>query len=99
MHSAIWSADGQEILYNPAPQTFEAVSFRTTPTVEFGAPVSVPRPFQTGPPTIRRQYDMTPSGRILALMQPGQAAGPSASPKIHVVLNWFEELKQRVPVR
>jgi hypothetical protein len=72
---------------------FEAVAFRGKPSVEFGPPVEVPRPFQTGPPTLRRQYDMTRSGKILGLVMPG-AVGESQS--IHVVLNWFEELKQRV---
>ena len=93
-HTPIWSPDSKEIFFNPGPSAFEAVTFTTKPAVAFGNPVAVPRPFQTGPPQLRRQYDMTRSGKILGLNTPGQSqvGGP---PPILVVLNWFEELKQR----
>jgi Tol biopolymer transport system component len=94
-HTPIWSPDSTEILMNPGPQAFEAVTFVTKPAVTFGNPVSVPWVFQTGPPQLRRQYDMTKSGKILALRTPGQNP-TSGSPPILVVLNWFEELKQRL---
>lgn len=73
--------------------TYE-VTFTSKPAVAFGNPVAVSRPFQTGPPQQRRQYDMTRSGKILGLNTPGQSqvGGP---PPILVVLHWFEELKQR----
>jgi hypothetical protein len=40
-----------------------------------------------------------PDGRILAVVPAGQSQSASATPQIQVVLNWFEELKARVPVR
>jgi len=45
-------------------------------------------------------YDVTPDGRFLGVVdatlpQPGN----TSAPQIQVVLNWFEELKQRVPVK
>ena len=43
---------------------------------------------------------MTPDGRILGVIAAGQtASGGPAAPQIQVVLNWFEELKARVPTR
>jgi serine/threonine-protein kinase len=96
-HAPIWSHDGKEILYNPGPGAFEAVPFFTRPNVNFGAPVDVPRPFETGPPLLRRQYDMTRTGKILGVAVPGQGRATTQSSQINVVLNWFEELKQRVP--
>jgi hypothetical protein len=40
-------------------------------------------------------YDITPDGQQFLMVQPS-AQGPSAQ-QINVVLNWFEELKRRVP--
>ena len=41
---------------------------------------------------------MMPDGRILGVVAAGQTqSAESTTPQIQVVLNWFEELKQRVP--
>ena len=37
-----------------------------------------------------------PDGRILGLIAPRQA-GDTPQEEIRIVLNWFEELKRRVP--
>jgi hypothetical protein len=46
-----------------------------------------------------RNYDITPDGKFVALVDPREpgVSGTSLAPEIQVVLNWFEELKQRVP--
>jgi hypothetical protein len=46
-----------------------------------------------------RNYDLTPSGKFVALVDPreGPRSVTSVAPEIQVVLNWFEELKARVP--
>ena len=94
----LWSPDGKELFYNPRPGGFEAVSITTQPTFAFGNPVAVPKPFQTGPPVVRRTFDITPSGKFVGLIPAGSTkSGALAAPQIHVVLNWFEELKARVP--
>ncbi len=99
-HHQMWSRDGKELFYNPRPGVFEAVGVTTSPTFSFGNPVAVPRPFLGRPPTVRRPLDMTPGGKFLALFSLAQSeGGASPVPEIRVVLNWFEELKQRVPVR
>ena len=43
---------------------------------------------------------LMPDGKqFTGVVDSGQAqSGPTATPQIQVVLNWFEELKQRVPV-
>jgi hypothetical protein len=47
-----------------------------------------------------RNYDVLPDGRFIFLASPSNQSGPpGASPPIQVVLNWFEELKQRVPTK
>jgi hypothetical protein len=89
--------DGKELFYNPGPGRLAWVSVTTGPTVTFGNPEAVPRPFQTGPPSMRRAFDITPGGKFVGLIQPGLTdSGTPPAPQIQVVLNWFEELKARV---
>ncbi len=44
----------------------------------------------------RPEYDITPDGERFLMIKEGGAAG--APSQIIVVENWFEELRQRVPV-
>jgi hypothetical protein len=47
-------------------------------------------------------WDISPDGkRFLMVKLPGASTTPASGsqPKINVVVNWTEELKQRVPVR
>jgi serine/threonine protein kinase/Tol biopolymer transport system component len=47
-----------------------------------------------------RDYDITPDGeRILMIVPADEPELENVRPQIHVVLNWFEELKARVPAR
>ena len=96
-HHAIWSPDGTALFYVPAPGVFERVSVSTQPTFSFGNPESVQRSFQGGPPGSRRLYDMMPDGRILGIVTPGQGSAENPTAEILIVLNWFEELKARIP--
>jgi hypothetical protein len=93
-----WSRDGSELFYVPAPGQFMAVKISTRPSFAFSTPTSVPRGFGLADPINPRPYDLLPDGRIVGVGSAAQtsAAGPA---QIQVVLNWIEELKQRVPVR
>jgi hypothetical protein len=42
----------------------------------------------------RCDYDLAPDGRFLMVKRSAEE-----QPRLHVVLNWQEELKQRVPTR
>jgi serine/threonine protein kinase len=97
----LWAPDGKELFYNPRPGAIAVVTVTTTPTVAFGNPVEGSKPFQTGPPSVRRAFDMTPGGKFVGLLTAGQtdSATRNMNTQIQVVLNWFEELKQRVPAR
>jgi Tol biopolymer transport system component len=98
-----WSPDGKELFYfaSAGNGQFEAVSVATRPTFTFGNPVPVPRPPAAGRPEFERNYDITLDGkRFLGVVAAGQTApGAPAAPQIQVVLNWFEELKARVPTK
>ena len=77
------------------------MSVTTKPSFSFGSPVITPRVFVERGPSIERPYDVMPDGRFLAVVPAGQstASGAPAAPQIQVVLNWFEELKRRVPTK
>ena len=47
----------------------------------------------------RAWYDVSKDGqRFLMLQREGLATPGVVQPRINIVLNWFEELKERVPV-
>jgi serine/threonine-protein kinase len=96
----LWSLpDGKQLFYNPGPGQFESVGVRTQPAFVFENPVAVPRPFPGASPLTRRPYDITPDGRFVAAIAAAQSeSGRSTGQQIQVVLNWFEELRARVPV-
>jgi hypothetical protein len=66
----------------------------------FGRPQESPRGarLSANSVVVRRNSDSLPDGRILGLVNLENAQG-GAVPQITVVLNWLEELKQRVPTR
>ena len=74
-------------------------AFTTQPSVTFGPLVPFSRGGAvTSGPQARRNQDVMPDGRILGVIDGGQS--PLAGfPQINVVLNWFEELKAKVPSR
>jgi len=100
-YSPVWSPDGKELLYIPGGGSFAVVSVTTHPSVTFGNPVPVPRPFIGLGLTTARNYDITPDGqRFVGVVSAAQTqSGTPATLHIQVVLNWFEELKRLVPVK
>jgi hypothetical protein len=70
------------------------------PAVAFGNPVGL----ASGALQIQgldwwRHYDMARDGRIIGLIPDDESLAPDSQRSVHVVLNWHEELKQRVPVK
>jgi eukaryotic-like serine/threonine-protein kinase len=99
-HHPHWSPDGKELFYDPRITVFESVSVTTQPAFAFGKAVAVPRLFQGSPVSSRTPYDITPDGRFLGLITAGHMEYVRGSvDQIQVVLNWFEDLKARVPTR
>ena len=101
-HHPLWSPRGDELTYIPGPGRFAAVRVRTQPAFMPEFPTSIPRPsFLLQGRTNERNHDILPDGRFIGVVVAsgsGQAATSTRS-EVHVVLNWIEELKQRVPVR
>jgi hypothetical protein len=92
----VWSRDGKELFFVPAPGQFRMVKVTMKPSFSFTPPVAVPRPFGIAGPATPRTFDLLPDGRIIGV---GPAAEGPGGAELRVVLNWFEELKARVPGR
>ena len=92
-----WSPKGDEILVNWALQRSAIITVKTTPNFAFGQPADFPRAGrgEPSPATDRTNIDFLPDGQrivgVTAIGQPGVTAD-----EFVVVLNWFEELKQRL---
>jgi len=92
----LWSRDGKELFYLPAPGQLAVVGVTTQPTFTLTDPVVVPRGFGVSGPLTPRAFDMMADGRILGLSVPPPSPGAANDAlQIHVVINWFEELKAR----
>jgi Tol biopolymer transport system component len=97
----LWSPDGKQIFYmlGGTVPSIVSVDVQTQPAFVIGksTPLPIDNFIQIGG---ERGYDITPDGKqFLALFPPGQSQSGDASLQINTVLNWFEDLKQRVPVK
>jgi Tol biopolymer transport system component len=93
----LWSRDGKELSYDNQGQRVTVV-VTTQPTFTFSNPTSALR--STLSVTAQeRDRDSLPDGRSVALLNPQNQFSASDRLQIQFVLNWFEELKARVPVQ
>jgi len=101
-NAPMWSRDGKELFYYQTDaRKLVSVRIETQPSFSVSEPVAVPLDGMIQPEGGIRQYDTLPDGKMLALRnapQPG-ATEQRSQQRINVVLNWLEELKQRVPVK
>ena len=96
--NVVWARSGRELFYENAGQLW-AMAVATEPTLSWEDPVplfpaisrSGVRPFT--------DYDVTPDGqRFVVAVEGPEFDEAEARPQINIILNWFEELKEQVPV-
>ena len=96
----VWNPNGRELFYrngnkmmavevNQSRDSNGAVSFAA------GKPRLLFEGQYAPPPTTSPNYDVPPDGQRFLMLKASQQ---QAATQIHVVLNWFDELKRRVPV-
>jgi hypothetical protein len=94
----VWSRNGRELFYlEPGGPSMFAMNVTTRPALTFGKVTSFPRGgilAPRGPLPGPRNFDIMPDGRVIGVIEAGERQS-----EVHVVLNWLEELKQRVPAR
>jgi serine/threonine-protein kinase len=102
-NAPLWSPDGRQIFYlqngNGASPVFFSVDVQTHPAFTFGNVKQLPiTNILTRRGGTLRPYDVTPDGKQFLIVTSGdQPADQVKQPQIRITLNWFEELKQRVP--
>jgi hypothetical protein len=75
------------------------VSVSTKPSFTFSNPVALSIDGLAGTgPAETRNFDISPDGRTFIAVVPTTTDTASTPSQIQVVLNWFEDLKRRVPV-
>ena len=97
----LWSRTGRELFYYVEPDTIMAVPVRLGADFTNEAPQLVVKGLYASPRVTGRHYDVSGDGQRFLLFKEAPTADgqKTAAPEIHVVLNWQEELKQRVPTR
>jgi serine/threonine protein kinase len=104
-HSPLWSPDGCELFYLSLENSAMAVAVETKPTFSHGTPKSLFRSIYAGVSAASgTPWDIHPNGKKFLMIKSAAPTGatPTAAspqPKINIVVNWFEELKQRVPLK
>jgi dipeptidyl aminopeptidase/acylaminoacyl peptidase len=95
----VWTAGGKELLWIGG-RGFNIVRVTTRPSFTFGNPVEAPSRVGIIGPSAQRTFDVTPDGRFIGTIAAvsNQTDAPTA-PTFQVILNWTEELKQRVPTK
>jgi len=101
----LWSPDGRELFYLNGDAVM-SVSVKTEPSFDIvGTPQQVLfRGTFVGPDLGEgTPWALSPDGKRFLMMktvpQTDKAPAAEAPRRINIVLNWFEELKQRVPVK
>jgi serine/threonine-protein kinase len=94
-----WSHDGRELFYNPAPQQIGVIGITTRPTFLFGEPfIFATAGLQSrAPQNSPRVWDIAPDRKRLIGVTDMESPAEAATQQIEVVLNWFTDLRARVP--
>jgi len=95
----LWSPDGNELFYTSFP-LLRGIEITTDPAFAFGNEQVLGMQGFLYPGGGIRPYDITPDGQRFLMIFPQSETDSteSSAQRINVVLNWFEELKERVPV-
>ena len=79
----LWSRDGKELFYVPAPGRLRVAAVKTAPIFTVTKEVDVPRGFGGATPIEPRTFDIMPDGRIVGRRQgrpePRRIAGAASS--------------------
>jgi Tol biopolymer transport system component len=91
----VWNPNGRELFYRTGDKMM-AVDIATNPGFTAGKPrMLFEGPYAPTPATFPN-YDVSPDGQRFLMLKPVEQT-EAAPTRINVVLNWFEELKQKVP--
>ena len=88
-----WNGNGRELFYRNGNKMM-VVDVSTSPELALSQPrVLFEQRYAFGPTTTIANYDVSPDGQRFVMVKDESGSG-----RLNVVLNWFEELKARVPL-
>jgi dipeptidyl aminopeptidase/acylaminoacyl peptidase len=92
-----WPRHSQELFYREGKKMM-AVKIQTSPSFKLG----IPHPlfegdYETSASIHSAMYDVTPDGQKFLMIKNDEAE--NSTRKLRIVLNWFDELKGKVPAR
>jgi eukaryotic-like serine/threonine-protein kinase len=90
-----WNPNGRELFYRTGDKMM-AVDITTQPGFAAGKPRMLFEGHYVPTPGTNSNYDVSADGQRFLMLKASESVG-SAPTQINVVLNWFEELKQKVP--
>jgi serine/threonine-protein kinase len=93
----VWSSGGKQLFFVVRTSVWAVVNVSAQGGLTFSAAAPVPTGDVISSRFGPRNQDILPDGRFVAVVAPSQ--GRFDTTQIEVVLNWFEEVKQRVPAR
>ena len=100
-HHPVWSSDGKELFYTPGGGSrLIGVTVTASQGFAFGPAPAVVRPFINRSGASERPFDAARDGKaFLGLVPAGAGSGDPSRQEIRVVVNWFDDLKARAPVK
>jgi serine/threonine-protein kinase len=101
-HHPVWLADGSGLSYRIGGGEQVVVAVNTASGFSVGNPSSaIPKGLPSVYSQSNRSYDLTPDRARFVAVAPNSdtQTGVENTQEIQIVINWLEELKQRVPTR
>jgi len=100
--SPLWSPDGSELFYRNG-DSFMAVEIETEPSFSLGKPTLLFEGTYSSHPNVPEcvLWDIHPDGKRFLMLKPtgltDETTEAGSPRKINIVINWLEELKEKVP--
>ncbi len=98
----VWTPDGSELMFVASATAGQMAAMRVSASggITFGPPTQFPASLDggwlSGQP---RAFDVMPDGRFIGVFNATDDQSGHSRTEIRVVLNGFEELKQRAPAK
>jgi Tol biopolymer transport system component len=99
----VWGPSGKELFYRHGG-ALQVVRIDSTPSeLKIGAPTRVfDDPFRLdtgGAQGGMANYDIAPDGKRFVMVEEPRSQSLGTAARLNVVLNWFDDLKRRVPIQ
>jgi serine/threonine-protein kinase len=95
----LWARSGRELFYDSGRGSLMVVSVADAATFTFGNPTKMFDGQYYSSPSAGRTFDVSPDGQKFLMIKEATADGRRSTANMVVVLDWFDELRQRMAVK